>query len=84
MARHLRLIEQAKAALSIPVIGSLNATHPGAWQRYAREMADAGADALELNLYTVAADPSVDAAGSSRPTWTRSRPWPRPSTSRWR
>lgn len=63
VGRHLRLIEQAKAALSIPVIGSLNATHPGAWQRYAHEMADAGADALELNLYTVAADPSVDAAG---------------------
>lgn len=60
--RHLRLLEQAKAALEIPVIASLNATHPGSWQRYAIEMAEAGADAIELNLYTVAADPGEDAA----------------------
>ena len=60
--RHLRLVEQAKAQLKIPVIGSLNATRPGSWQRYAAQLADAGADALELNLYSVAADPMLGAA----------------------
>ncbi|MGV8908271.1 MAG: dihydroorotate dehydrogenase-like protein [Propionicimonas sp.] len=60
--RHLRLLRQAKAQLKVPVIASLNATRPGSWQRYASELADAGADALELNLYTVAADPGLGAA----------------------
>ena len=55
--RHERLLRQAKAQLTVPVIASMNATRPGSWQRYARELADAGADALELNLYTVSADP---------------------------
>ena len=59
--RHLRLLQQAKDKLRIPVIASLNATRPGSWQRYAKELADAGADALELNLYTVAADPNIGA-----------------------
>jgi len=44
------------------VIASLNATKPGSWQRYAAELADAGADALELNLYSVTADPALGAA----------------------
>lgn len=60
--RHLRLLEQAKAQLKIPVIASLNATKPGSWQRYSAQLADAGADALELNLYSVAADPKLGAA----------------------
>jgi dihydroorotate dehydrogenase (fumarate) len=60
--RHLRLLEEAKKRLSIPVIASLNAVHPGSWQRYATQMADAGADAVELNLYALATDPFKDAA----------------------
>ena len=60
--RHRRLVQKAKAQLKIPVIASLNATRPGSWQRYAAELADAGADALELNLYSVAADPLKSAA----------------------
>ncbi len=44
------------------MIGSLNATTPGAWIRYARMIEDAGADALELNLYHLAADPTRTAA----------------------
>ncbi|MDO5697792.1 MAG: dihydroorotate dehydrogenase-like protein [Dermatophilus congolensis] len=60
--RHVRLVEQAKAALTIPVIASVNATHTGSWSRYATMMADAGADAIELNLYAVAADPTKSAA----------------------
>ena len=60
--RHLRLVERARAALEIPVIASLNAAHPGAWERHAALLAEAGADAIELNMYSVAADPRESAA----------------------
>lgn len=60
--RYLDLIRSAKAALSIPVIGSLNGTTPGGWIRYAGLIEGAGADALELNIYLVAADGSMSAA----------------------
>ncbi len=61
--RHVRLVERAKAALAIPVIASVNATAPGSWERYATLLAEAGADAIELNMYSVAADPRETAAG---------------------
>jgi dihydroorotate dehydrogenase (fumarate) len=60
--RYLLDLEGIKARCPIPVIASLNATSPGAWARYARLMEDAGADALELNLYHVVADPRRTAA----------------------
>ena len=60
--RHVRRVAATKEALSIPVLASVNATRPGSWGRYATMLVDAGADALELNLYSVAADPAVDAA----------------------
>ncbi|MCC6495964.1 MAG: dihydroorotate dehydrogenase-like protein [Propionibacteriaceae bacterium] len=60
--RHRRLLQQAKEQLKIPVIASLNATRPGSWQRYAAELEEAGADALELNLYSVAANPAKGGA----------------------
>lgn len=53
---YLEKIRRAKAAVSIPVIASLNGTHPGQWTRAAREMAQAGADALELNIYDIPTD----------------------------
>jgi dihydroorotate dehydrogenase (fumarate) len=53
--QRVELTKQAKAQLNIPVIVSLNATRPGTWQRYAEQLVDAGADALELNLYTITA-----------------------------
>ncbi len=56
---YLRHIEQAKKAVKMPVIGSLNGTTTGGWTRYAKLMQDAGADALELNVYLVAADLDV-------------------------
>jgi len=59
---YLEHIAQAKAALQIPVIASLNGTSPGGWTRYAKKIEEAGADALELNIYTVSTDPAVDAA----------------------
>lgn len=54
--RHLRLVERAKSALRIPVIASVNAAHHGSWERYATQLVEAGADAIELNLYSVSAD----------------------------
>jgi dihydroorotate dehydrogenase (fumarate) len=59
---YLAALEQAKRRLTIPVIASLNGATPGGWVRYARSLEDAGADALELNLYRVAADPFRTAA----------------------
>jgi dihydroorotate dehydrogenase (fumarate) len=59
---YLALIEAARAAVDVPVIASLNGTNIGGWLRYARLLEDAGADAMELNLYAIAADPAVGAA----------------------
>lgn len=59
---YLDLIRTAKESLSIPVIASLNGTTTGGWLRYASMIEDAGADALELNIYLIAADPHVSGA----------------------
>jgi dihydroorotate dehydrogenase (fumarate) len=56
---YLRQIELAKKAVSIPIIGSLNGITDHGWLHYARLMEEAGADALELNAYYVAADPQT-------------------------
>lgn len=56
-------IANAKTALGIPVIGSLNGVQPGPWLDYATAMQQAGADAIELNLYDVVIEPGLDAAG---------------------
>jgi dihydroorotate dehydrogenase (fumarate) len=60
--RYLQRLERAKAHLSIPVIASLNAASAGGWVRYAKLLEDAGADALELNVYFVAGDPDRTAS----------------------
>ena len=54
--RYLEQVAALKASLGIPVIASLNGVTPGGWLQHAREIRDAGADALELNVYYVAAD----------------------------
>jgi dihydroorotate dehydrogenase (fumarate) len=59
--RYLELIAEAKQKLEIPVIASLNGTSPGGWLEHAKLIEQAGADALELNLYLVAADPQMTA-----------------------
>jgi dihydroorotate dehydrogenase (fumarate) len=59
---YLRLIEQAKGVVQMPLIASLNGCTPGGWTRYALEMQEAGADALELNIYFIPTDPAVSAA----------------------
>ena len=60
--RYLAALERVKAQAAVPIIASLNAHSAGGWVRYARLIQDAGADALELNLYRVAADPRRSAA----------------------
>jgi dihydroorotate dehydrogenase (fumarate) len=59
--RYVRHVEEAKRALGVPVIASLNGVSADGWERYARLLQDAGADAVELNLYRVAADPALPA-----------------------
>lgn len=59
---YLNLIAAAKRAVDIPIIGSLNGASPGGWIDYATKIQEAGADALELNMYYVAADPDVTGA----------------------
>lgn len=63
---YLDLIEGAKAAVDIPVIASLNGVSPGGWGEYARLMEEAGADAIELNIYSVPAEPNVSAVELER------------------
>ena len=58
---YLQLIEAAKQIVPIPIIGSLNGYSRGGWVRYAREIQDAGADALELNIYLVPTSPEMTA-----------------------
>jgi len=53
---YLEHIRRAKEALSIPVIASLNGVSTGGWVRYARAIQEAGADALELNMYFLSTD----------------------------
>ena len=57
---YIEHIAKVKKAVSIPVIGSLNGVSSGGWTNYALLMEDAGADAVELNLYYVATDPLAD------------------------
>ena len=53
---YLEQVRRIKAAVSVPVIGSLNGTTVGGWLAYARLIKEAGADGLELNLYELATD----------------------------
>jgi dihydroorotate dehydrogenase (fumarate) len=54
--KYLNQVAGLKKALSVPVIGSLNGVSKGGWTSYARRIEEAGADALELNMYYVATD----------------------------
>lgn len=57
---YLEQMEAAKKRLSIPLIGSLNGASKGGWVRYAKMIQDAGADALELNIYFIPTDPEMN------------------------
>ncbi len=56
---YLELIHHAKQSVGIPIIGSLNGVSQGGWTRYAKLIQDAGADALELNVYYIPTDQSM-------------------------
>lgn len=63
---YLELLSGAKAAVEVPVIASLNGVSTGGWTRYARLMQDAGADALELNVYYIPTDPDLSSTEIER------------------
>jgi dihydroorotate dehydrogenase (fumarate) len=56
---YLKHIEEAKRAVKIAIIASLNCTTLGGWIRYTREITEAGADAIELNIYKIPSNPKV-------------------------
>ena len=57
--KYLNQVAALKKVLNIPVIGSLNGVSKGGWTNYARKIEEAGADALELNMYYLATDPDI-------------------------
>jgi dihydroorotate dehydrogenase (fumarate) len=63
---YLEHLRRVKAAVSIPVIASLNGMTPESWLKFALNIADAGADALELNIYEVVTDPTQSAMAVER------------------
>ena len=56
---YLEHIRNVKEAVSIPVMASLNATYSGSWVSFAKQIQQAGADAIELNIYYIPTDPEV-------------------------
>ena len=60
--KYLEQVRKVKQAVSIPVIGSLNGVSTGGWIKYARKIEEAGADALELNIYFLPNNPGLTAS----------------------
>ncbi len=60
--RYLEHIAAAKRTVSVPIIASLNGVTPGGWASFAKLIEEAGADALELNVYDLPVDPNVTGA----------------------
>jgi dihydroorotate dehydrogenase (fumarate) len=63
---YLEHIRRAKAAVDIPIIGSLNGVSTGGWIEFSRKIEQAGADALELNIFYVPTDPALSGAQVER------------------
>jgi len=57
--KYVELLHRAKQSLTVPVIGSLNGISVGGWIKYAKKLEEAGADALELNVYYIPTDPEL-------------------------
>jgi len=66
--KYLEQIRRIKDAVSVPVIASLNGTTPAGWLHYGRLMQDAGADALELNVYYIPTDTQESASDVEKRT----------------
>ncbi len=60
--KYLNQVTGLKKALRVPIIGSLNGFSRGGWTSYARRIEEAGADALELNMYYLATDPNLSSS----------------------
>lgn len=60
--RYLEHVARVKRSVSIPVIGSLNGVSPGHWLEYAQKIEQAGADAIELNIYYLPTDPHLSSS----------------------
>jgi dihydroorotate dehydrogenase (fumarate) len=60
---YLDSIHRSKASVNIPIMASLNGASTGGWLRFAKEMEEAGADAIELNTYALATDSSQTSTG---------------------
>jgi dihydroorotate dehydrogenase (fumarate) len=59
---HLMWIEKTRSEVKMPLIASLNATSPGVWTKYAKQLESTGVDGLEINVYAVASDPDKNGA----------------------
>jgi dihydroorotate dehydrogenase (fumarate) len=59
---YLDHIRKAKSMVAVPIIASLNGTTLGGWVDYARQMEQAGADAIELNIYWIPTDMDLSGA----------------------
>ncbi|MBP7869587.1 MAG: Dihydroorotate dehydrogenase B (NAD(+)), catalytic subunit [Candidatus Hydrogenedentes bacterium ADurb.Bin101] len=57
---YIEYVRQVKAAVGVPVIGSLNGVSKGGWLDFAKQIEEAGADALELNVYFIPTNPDMD------------------------
>ncbi|MFO8054962.1 MAG: dihydroorotate dehydrogenase-like protein [Bacteroidales bacterium] len=66
MDNYLKLIKEAKAAVAIPVIASVNCISAREWISYAKKFEKAGADALELNIFILPSDPNHDSAENEK------------------
>ncbi len=66
MNNYLKLIEEAKAAVSIPIIASINCINDKEWMDYAQKIESAGADALELNIAVLPSDPGRESADNEK------------------
>ncbi|EKD84442.1 MAG: hypothetical protein ACD_39C00047G0002 [uncultured bacterium] len=66
LASYGKLIRDAKSASKVPVVASINCISAGDWLQFASQVQDAGADAIELNLFVMPCDPQTTAEGSRR------------------
>jgi dihydroorotate dehydrogenase (fumarate) len=66
--QYLEQLQRIKGAVAVPVIASLNGTTPAGWLHYGKLMEEAGADALELNVYYLPTDPAETAAAVEKRT----------------
>lgn len=66
VSTYLRLIEQAKEAVSIPIIASINCINDEEWMDYAKKIESAGADALELNIAVLPSNPEIEGCDNEK------------------